>query len=204
MEEDGPRPGRRGGGATRDVETFPCEYCGKHLATLAGWRRHIARMHRVVAEEADAPISPQTQVFTYPLPDRWPCSLCRETFFTFQTLQRHLKRFHVGTAFISVFRCSRCDLEYDTARKAANHFQIQRKEDRVRPSVAVNAGPSVYRSPRRQRAESRADSRRVSRVPTTDVPAPGLAVPPESFGSEDGAAGSRITNVSGVGVGVRR
>jgi len=190
MEEDGPRPGRRGEGAARDVVTFPCEYCGKNLATLAGWRRHIARMHRVVAAEANAPVGPQTQVFSYPL------------FFTFQTLQRHQKRFHAGTAFISVFRCSRCDLEYDTARRAANHFQIHRKEDRVRPSVASVAGPSGSQLPRRQLAEASADSRQVPQVVIKDAPGP--AVPAESYGSDDGAAGPRIVNMSGIGGSKRR
>ena len=101
MDGGGLRSGR--GGATGDLETFPCEYYGKHRSTLAGWRRHIARLHRVAAAEAVVPNGPQTQVFVFPLPDCWPCVLCRKTlFFTYQTLQGHLKRFHAGTAFVLV------------------------------------------------------------------------------------------------------
>lgn len=101
-------------GASKASRT--CHICGKVLATVNSLHRHLAQVHK--AEEV------VIEVFAYPPPDMWKCSVCKESFCDQQTLTMHQQHHHSGILFTYKFRCSQCSAEFDTPQEAANHYQF--------------------------------------------------------------------------------
>ena len=123
-------------GASKASRT--CHICGKVLATANSLHRHLAHVHK-----AGAVVS---EVFAYPLPDMWKCSVCKESCLDQQTLTMHQQHHHSGILFTYEFRCSQCPAEFDTAREAANHYQFHSK--RLLPSQPdPTATPNYTRPP---------------------------------------------------------
>jgi KRAB domain-containing zinc finger protein len=120
-----------------------CEFCGKHLTTQPGHRRHLIAHHKDVMytkppTQFKCPHSPCTKIFYYKFDLKnhidckhlklrdFKCELCPKGYAVVSGLRRHMKRVHNRTAeedeSKKIFICHLCPLKYEKEKALSNHL----------------------------------------------------------------------------------
>ena len=102
-----------------------CGPCQRSFPTATGFGRHMRRIHPLSKDPEQS--GTLDQVFLYPLARVWTCAACQDSFGALQSLTRHHKRVHPRMHFNLVYQCSACSQEFDTGRRASNHYQIHKR-----------------------------------------------------------------------------